>query len=79
MNVDTDALAKSFHFKMESGQEQPITKGALLMVVEISLLIEGKCIPSHYAHKIHSYIQGMKHQQYLQQQHEWDPSKTPQD
>jgi len=36
------------------------------------LLIDGKCIPSHYAHKIHSYVQGKKHRQYLQKQHDWD-------
>jgi len=57
---------------MECGQEQTITKGTLEMAVEVPLSIEGKCIPSHYAHTIHSYIQRKKHWQYLQQQHEWD-------
>jgi len=41
MNVDADALAKSFCLTMESGQDkQPTTKRDLVMAVEVSLLIE---------------------------------------
>jgi len=72
MNVDADALAESFCLKMESGSEKAITEGALVEAVEVSLLIDGKRIPSHYAHKTQSYVQGKKHRKYLQEKHEWD-------
>jgi len=72
MNIDADALAKSFCLKMESGAEKTVTEGALVEAIEVSLLIDGKCLPSHYAHKIWSYVQRKKHRKYLQEKHEWN-------
>jgi len=72
MNVDADAMAESFQQKMESGTEWPIKEGAMVKAVAVSLLINGKHIPSHYAHKICSYVQGENHRQYLQKRHDWD-------
>jgi len=57
MNVDAYALAESFWLKMESGQVKPITEGGLVDAVEVTLTIEGRRVPSHYAHKIHSHVQ----------------------
>jgi len=51
MNVDANALAESFRLKMESGAEKTVTEGALVEAIEVALLINGKRITSHYAHK----------------------------
>jgi len=72
MNVDADALAETFRLKMESGAEKTVTEGALVEAIEVALLINGKRIPSHYAHKIQSCVQGKKHRKYLQEKHEWN-------
>jgi len=40
--------AESFWLKMESRQEKHIApKGVLVEAVKVTLLVDGKCVPSH--------------------------------
>ena len=69
MNVDADILAKQFWQHLEQDQEKLIREGVPIPSTQVALIIDGKQIMSHYVHKIWAFIQGKKHQKYLQEKH----------
>jgi len=71
MNVDADALAESFCHRMEAGFDPPKKDSWLVPLVDVSVLVKGCRLTSHYSHKIRVHIQGKKHQHHLQKKFEW--------
>ena len=52
MNVDADRIAEAFRLRMQSSKETSLDEGAWTPGMETCLIIEGKRVQSHYAHRI---------------------------
>ena len=52
MNVDANRIAEAFRLRMQSGEETSLDGGAWTSGMEMCLIIEGKRVQSHYAHRI---------------------------
>jgi hypothetical protein len=59
-NCDADQIANNFCLQMESGEVRPIQEGLFESSANVSLIVNGVCITSHYLHKMCLHIQGSK-------------------
>ena len=71
MNVDANRIAEVFRLRMQRSKETSLDEGAWTPGMETCLIIEGKQVQSHYAHRTQLHVQGNKHRHYLQGQHGW--------
>jgi hypothetical protein len=71
MNCDADKIATTFCLQMALGEVKPIQEGFFEPSANVSLIVKGVRITSHYLHKIRLNIQGNKHHMYLQYKHGW--------